>query len=342
LILEDLSLQSFRNLNKENFRFSAKKNLIHGMNGVGKTSVLEAIFLMGFGRSFLNIKKSDMIQFTHNQFMVRSVVASQFGKNDLSAIYDKQFGLFVNDKKSGLVEMNKYLFPVYFSSANYNLQVESKPHLRKMINRFIFGVHPLYMHYILCYNKALKQKNYLLKNRKNQTELSCWNKIMSEMAEKIMETRFNFIDTLNKEIKNRFNNDLEVEYRPSLKTPCPPIKDRIYQELEQIKARETQNCQSQIGPHLDNYHLKRSGKNLKFYSSGEKKINLLMIYIAFIEIFKNTKDEYPVFMVDDFDSAIDNRNINFLINNYPDMQIIATSVKKNNQFDRLIELKKEN
>jgi recombinational DNA repair ATPase RecF len=67
-----------------------------------------------------------------------------------------------------------------------------------------------------------------------------------------------------------------------------------------------------------------------------------MLYIAFIELFKRQKNEYPVFLVDDFDTAIDVENIDFLIKNYPELQVIATSVNKNNGFNRLIELRKEN
>jgi recombinational DNA repair ATPase RecF len=52
--------------------------------------------------------------------------------------------------------------------------------------------------------------------------------------------------------------------------------------------------------------------------------------------------EYPVFLLDDFDTAIDAKNIDFLMKNYPEMQVIATSVAKNQDFDRLIELIKEN
>ena len=96
------------------------------------------------------------------------------------------------------------------------------------------------------------------------------------------------------------------------------------------------------GPHLDRFSLFLDEKNLRFYSSGEKKINLLMLYISFIMLYKKEKKEYPVFLIDDYDTAIDRENIDFLMNHYPDMQIIATSVNKNSDFDQLIELIKEN
>jgi recombinational DNA repair ATPase RecF len=95
---------------------------------------------------------------------------------------------------------------------------------------------------------------------------------------------------------------------------------------------------SLLGPHLDGLELHLNSHHLKAYSSGEKKIHLFMLYIAFIELFKKVRDEYPVFLVDDFDTAMDAKNIDFLMESYPEMQVIATSVNKYSDFQQCIEL----
>jgi DNA replication and repair protein RecF len=229
------------------------------------------------------------------------------------------------------------------------------------MDRFMFGIDSLYIHYLLSYNKALKQKNYLLKTKQNLDELSSWNKILSEMSEKVVGTRMKFVEKLNTEIKNKFNRDLTVHYRssftsnqtpspsPTLPLPSTPAvwkntgisQHNFFMQLEKLKQSEMMQKRSLRGVHLDHFDIRLNRKDLRFYSSGEKKINLLMLYIAFIEYFKRLKNEYPVFLVDDYDTAIDEQNIEFLIENYPDLQVIATSVKKNDRFDRLIELRKE-
>ena len=113
-------------------------------------------------------------------------------------------------------------------------------------------------------------------------------------------------------------------------------------KLEDIKEEEIKFSKSLIGPHLDNFELNLNSKNLKFFSSGEKKINLLLVYISFIELFKKIKDDCPVFLVDDFDTAMDKKNIDILMKNYPEIQVIATSVNGNDKFDHFVELKREN
>jgi DNA replication and repair protein RecF len=348
LIIEDLKLIGFRNLKQFQASFCKNKNLIHGNNGAGKTSILEAIFLLGYGKSFLNVKKSDILNENSHQFSLHLIAANPYGrKNSISASYKEIFSLFLNNKKSDIFEINNYLYPIIFSSSNYNLYIESKTYIRKLLDRFIFGIDSLYIHYLLSYNKALKQKNHLLKTKQNIDEITSWNKIISEMSEKIVDIKIKFIDMLNKKIKSKFDNDLGINYIPSFDIDTRSKEKNIskmffFEQLEKRKPSEMIYKRSVIGPHLDHFHINLSNKNLKYYSSGEKKINLLMIYIAFIELFKGLKNEYPVFLIDDFDTAIDEENIDFLIKSYPELQMIATSVNKRNGFDQFIELKKEN
>jgi DNA replication and repair protein RecF len=342
LIIEYLKLNGFRNLKNYEISFCKSRNLIYGFNGVGKTSLLEAIFLLAFGKSFLNRKKSDLVNHNSNEFNIRLNCHQAHGFSQVAASYHNRFSLFLNEKKTNIFEINHYLYPVFFSSSDYNLYIENIPYTRKMIDRFIFGVDPLYIRYILGYNRALKQKNYLLKTTQDLSELRSWNKIISELAEKIVGIKMKFIEKLNSEITGKFDRGLTVRYQPSLKVEQGISRASFFQQMESRQEPELKMQRSLLGPHLDGFDILLNSKPLKFYSSGEKKIHLLMIYISFIELFRRVKQEYPVFLLDDFDTAIDSKNIDFLMKNYPEMQVIATSVTINHDFDRLIELKKEN
>ncbi|MCK4764269.1 MAG: DNA replication/repair protein RecF [Candidatus Aminicenantes bacterium] len=346
MIIKNLKISGLRNIQKGGFSFCEAKNLIYGANGAGKTTVLEAIFISGFGKSFLNVRKADMVNYGKMEFFITSAVKNFHGENKISAVYSSaagtKFSLLLNGKKTNIIELNEYLYPLFFSSSNYNLYIESKPYIRKLIDRFIFGVYALYIHYILGYNKALKQKNYLLKTRRDAAELSSWNQIISETAEKIVGLRMEFVGKLNGEIKSKYDNSLEIKYSPSLGSSGQLSRQDFFYELEGLKEREIKYHKSLKGPHLDNFEIHLNSRNLKFNSSGEKKINLLMVYISYIELFKKEKKEYPIFLVDDFDTAIDANNIEFLMENYPDLQVIATSVNRNSGFDKLIALEKEN
>ena len=304
--------------------------------------MLEAIFLLGFGKSFLNRKKAEMVNDNSQEFIIHLDTDGPAGKNRITAHYNNRFSLFLDQKKSTIFEIKRYLYPVYFSSSDYNLYIENKPYTRKMVDRFVFGVDTLYLRYLLSYNKALKQKNFLLKTKRNINELKSWNKILSEMAEKLVGIKMSFIKQLNVEIEKKFGTQLKFLYKPSFNLEEGISHTVFLQQIEAMEEKEMILRRGMIGTHLDKYSMELNSKPLSLYSSGEKKIHLLMIYIAFIELYKNIHSRYPIFLVDDFDTAIDSHNIDFLVKNYPSMQVIATSVNLHDAFDNTIQLKKEN
>lgn len=347
MIIRDLKLRGFRNLRQYEVSFCKNRNLIHGANGAGKTSILEAIFLSAYGKSFLSRKKSEILNHHSSEFVVHLHLTSSAEElesrgfdltNTISAYYQDRFLLNLNQKKTTIFEVNNYLYPVFFSSSDYNLYIESKPYTRRMIDRFIFGINPLYISYLLSYNRALKQKNFLLKTKRNSAELRSWNKIISELAEKLIGIKMTFVQRLNTEIRDTFDNRLNLVYRSSLHTKEGVSRESFFKQLEALKPSEIMSKRSLLGPHLDHLEIDLNSNHLKTYSSGEKKIHLLMLYISFIELFKKIRNEYPVFLVDDFDTAMDAENIDLLMENYPEMQVIATSVNKYGDFDRLIVL----
>jgi DNA replication and repair protein RecF len=345
LVVNKLQINGFRNLNKFNIQFGDWKNLIYGVNGSGKTSIIEAIYLLGFGKSFLQVSKQEMINFNGSGFYIHAEIANQSGENSLLASYDKKFKLQLNNEKGSSVEIGKYLYPLFFSSLNYNLIIDHNAYFRKMIDRFIFGVHALYLHYILRYNHLVKQKNYLLKKLGkpiNHSELDSWNKLLSETGFEIVKKRMNFINQLNNEIKEAFASELEINYYPALLANHEISETSIFNDLNSIKNSEIKFKHSLLGPHRDRFDLMVSDKKLQLFSSGEKKKHLIIVYLAFINLFYRSKNDFPVFLIDDYDVAMDEKNLNFIIDHFPQMQIIATSVLKNEKFGNLFELGKEN
>jgi DNA replication and repair protein RecF len=345
LVVKNLQINGFRNLNKFSIQFGALKNLIHGVNGSGKTSIIEALYLLGFGKSFLPVSKQEMINFNSSGFYLQAEIANKSSENSLLASFDKKFKMQLNNEKGSLVEIGKYLYPLFFSSLNYNLFIDHNPYFRKMIDRFIFGVHALYLHHILRYNHLVKQKNYLLKklgNPINYSELDSWNKLLSETGFEIVRKRMNFINQLNNEVKEAFASDLLINYHPALLSNHDISETSIFNDLCLMKNSEIKGKRCLLGPQRDHFNIMVAGKKLQLFSSGEKKKHLIMIYLAFINLFYRSQNEFPVFLIDDYDVAMDEKNLNFIIDHFPLMQIIATSVAKNSKFEKSFELAKEN
>ena len=323
--------------------FSSKHNLIFGCNGAGKTSILESLFLIAFGKSFLNSTRGEMLNRGSGEFNIISTVLKNEQSYEVGCHFSgDRLDLLIDQKRTTPSNVREIVYPVYFSSATYHLEIESLPHLRKQVNRFICGVDPIYIHYILSYNKALKQKNHLLKFRPDSDELVGWNRILSETGTRIVNCRQNFINELNREICTLGQIDLKITYFPSFSSGTDLTEEALMEEFNRIEEFERQYHRTLIGPHLDKFEINLGDRKLKSHSSGEKKIHLLMLYIAFIRLYRHVNSDFPVFLVDDFDTAMDQSNVEILMDTYPDMQILATSVNRNPRFDHQIELRKEN
>lgn len=343
MYIESIELTGFRNFKeKHTFDFVNGKNLIYGLNGSGKSSILESIYILGFGKSFLNVKKNEILNQDSQEFFAKSIINCKRGISDIKYYFGEDFSMFINGKKTKKLEMVNFFFPVFFSSSNYTYYVESRSYTRKMINRFLFGIDTLFTDSIIRYGKILKQKKFLLKKGGNYSQLAGWNKIMSEKIFHIIKKRSEFIDVLNREIEDGNNNNgLKIEYETIIDHRNNNVSvDAILDKIESVRTKEIKSGRVLIGTHLDKIEIMLNGRHLKFFSSGEKKINLIIVYLAYIAIFKKKREEFPIFLIDDFDIAIDHKNLKILSEKYPEIQVIATSVNKNKYFNNIIKIKK--
>lgn len=345
MVVKKLEINGFRNLNSFTASFAAEKNLIFGANGSGKTSVIEALFLLGFGKSFLPVRRGELVQFNAPGFFLSADVHGGSGENTVSASLEKSFSLRLNGESATLVEVGRYMYPLFFSHFSYGLVIDYAPYFRKLVDRFIYGVSSLYFHDVLRYTNTLKQKNSLLKNlgkAVDNSELHSWNLLLAEAGCKLVKKRMEFTDQLNRAIGDAYGCDLQMTYRPALLTHRIVSETTILDDLERMKNAEIKCRRTLIGPQRDRFELTVGGKKLHLFSSGEKKKFLIMLFMAFIELFRQSRGEYPVFLIDDYDAAMDERNLEHVLDHFPAMQVIATSVAGNARFATRLELKKEN
>ena len=344
MVVKKLEINGFRNLNGFSIAFSAEKNLIFGANGSGKTSVIEALFLLGFGKSFLPVKRRELVNYAADGFFLSAEVLNNTGENSVTACLDKGLSLKLNGESAPLTQLSRCLYPLFFSHFLYQHAIDCVPHFRKLVDRFIYGLNGLYLHDVLRYNNTLKQKNYLLKNSARTPhlpELNSWNMLLAETGSRIIEKRMAFTERLNATIDEIFGGALRMNYAPALLAPAPVSAASMFAELERISRSEVRSRRSLIGPQRDRFEVTVAGKKLQLFSSGEKKKFLMMLYMAFIELFRRARGEYPVFLIDDYDAAMDERNLDYVLDHFPAMQVIATSVARNGRFASLLELKKE-
>jgi DNA replication and repair protein RecF len=344
LVVNKLEINNFRNLNRLRLSFASERNLIFGANGSGKTSVIEALFLLGFGKSFLSVGRKELIQFGASGFFLNADILSCGNENNVSALLEQSFGLQLNGQKASLLEVGRHFYPLFFSHYSYNLAIDSTPYFRRLVDRLVYGLDSLYFHDVLRYNHALKQKNSLLRKLarpQQHSELNSWNTILAEMGCKVIERRMAFIDRLNSTSTEIFADDLRMHYHPALAGGPPYSPSSLMKDFDRALSAEVRCQRALVGPQRDRFEITVAGRRLPLFSSGEKKKYLLMAYMAYVELFRRARGEYPVFLIDDYDAALDGRNLDFLLDHFPVLQVIATSVTGNDRFAKRLELSKE-
>jgi DNA replication and repair protein RecF len=335
--INSLELHNFRNYEHERFEFSPLTNVIYGDNAQGKTNILEAVYMFSQGRSHRAKSDKELIRFGED--FARLSAAFE----DNSRSHTAKIQLKSNGKKSvsvNSVPINKlsklmsYLNVVMFSPEDLDLVKGSPSFRRHFIDSALSQLYPNYLVNLTEYNKALMQKNSLLKQLKaarvsNDQMLTVWNMSIAEKGAKIMKYRRDFIVKLNEfasAIQNEIcGEDLNIEYMPSVKPECMEEADFL-EYLEARQTREIELAASVCGIQRDDLKITIGDREARLYGSqGQQRTAALSMKIAQADYIQFIRDEYPVLLLDDIMSELDINRRMYLSQRIRDKQVLITS-----------------
>jgi len=332
MIIKSISLKNFRNYSEEKFDFSSNINILYGKNGQGKTNVIEALYYFCQGKSYRGCKDKEVIKFNEDKCLLKIEFESNLRDMEAEIIIDESKIVSINGINiKRLSELVGYLKAVIFTPDHLNIIKSGPSQRRNFLDSFLSSVYPVYFKYLINYYKVLKQKNILLKNRNNNYSLlSVWNEKLSEYGVIISKYREEIIKKINpyikkyqKEISDE-KEDLYLEYVCNIKD-MKEDKEKLYKYLEENKSRELEAGISLIGPHRDDFNFIINEKNAKIYSSqGQQRTAVLCLKLAEGELSKELTGEYPVFLLDDVLSELDDERKKKLLMKIPKKQVIIT------------------
>ena len=221
-LLKSLYLRNFRNFKDKEFFFSSQMNVIHGDNGKGKTNLLEAIYLLSTGRSFRAQHLSDLICEGEAFFHLEAEIV----QNNISFLIKTTFdGL---NKKLQLGSTTHTTFqpllgtlPLVLHAPSDAELITGAPNLRRrFLNLHLAQSDPLYIHHLIRYWRAMKQRNFLLKSSK-QEPIECWEEEMAHSALYLHKVRSSLIEELKDPLKSiaelisKEQETHELRYSPS-------------------------------------------------------------------------------------------------------------------------------
>ena len=335
--IKRLKLKSFRNYKDAVFEFSPRTNVIYGNNAQGKTNILEAVYLFSQGRSHRTKTDRELISF--GEEFTRLSLDFSDSKRD----YTADMRITRTGRKSininhvpilKLSRLMSYLNVVMFSPEDLDLVKGSPNARRRFIDSSLSQLYPAYLSALIEYNRALAQKNSLLKmlrgsGRDTDPTLSVWNETLAENGVKIMRARIDFTERIGAAaaaIQSEISGEtLNISYQPSIKLE-ELSKEAVLGYLTARERREIEMASSQYGVQRDDLYIAVNEREAKLFSSqGQQRTAALAMKIAQAEYIKDIKGEYPVLLLDDIMSELDINRRMYLSERIRDKQVLITS-----------------
>ena len=336
----EIAVSSYRNLAKQKVALGDELNIFTGDNAQGKTNLVESVYLCCIGKSPRTDKDKDLIRWEQDRAFVRVKYQSRFGEGEISV------ALTVGAKKQIAVnsvpiakigELMGYLNCIYFSPKEIEIISRTPAERRRFLDIDLCQTDKTYFYSLQRFNKALAQRNNLLKQAKTpdwvKETVFVWDKQIAEEGARVIAKRRSFCDKLKVYAKQSHatltdNKEvLELDYVTQIKgVSVTDIADNYLKLLQDNLEKDFQLRHTSVGCQRDDIALKINGTDVRaFGSQGQLRTTALSLKLAELQIFKNIIGEYPVLILDDVLSELDIDRQKRLLNFDGDLQILLTT-----------------
>ena len=337
---------NFRNLSGA-IEFSPGLNLIYGQNAHGKSSWLEAAYLLATTKSFRTSHPREAIKHNESEAMLRGTVARGNLSKDIQLLLTattKQ--TFVNGKREAVVRYLGNLDAIAFTADELDVVRGAPDARRKFLDRGVFGTLPSYLGTLNEYNRVLKQKNALLREASDaddplryQPQIETWNDQLVALGTEVYLARTGYLARLQSALNPSLfqAEEIRVRYKSSLegKGDLDNYAALLSERLNLRLKNEIAIGYSLVGPHRDDLEILSDGYEIaRFGSSGQQRSALLILELAQLTVYHQVFEEYPIFLIDDLDAELDRTRIEILLDYLDGKAQTIVSTSKRSIADR--------
>ena len=335
MYIEKIKLNNFRNYEQLELDLNKDINIIYGNNAQGKTNILEAIFLSSFGKSFRTNKEKEMIRFNEQSCLVEIFYQKKDrdGKVKIEIGNKKQISLN-GIKLKKLSELLGNINIVIFTPDDINILKDGPASRRRFLDMMIGQLRLNYVYNLNMYLKTIEQRNNYLRQIREENKpeemLEIWDENLAEYGEKIYIYRNEFINKILNKINNIHKNitDAKEEIRIEYLSNCDN-KENYLKLLKERRKLDIIKGYTTKGIHRDDFMIYINDKEVSTYGSqGQNRTAVLSLKLSELQVVYDEIGEYPILLLDDFMSELDEvRRKNFL-NNIKNTQVILTGTDK--------------
>ena len=333
MILKTLRVQNFRTHSDFILEIGEKSTLISGANGSGKTSLLEAIYFALQGTSFRSSDKEILrndgsswfrIDLKDSRDSLRTIIFN-------NAVQKSKKQFLVDGNKKARLNANLRIPVVLFEPDDLQLLSGSPTRRRNFLDYFLSHIFPSFQLALPRYNKALKQRNNLLKrDNVSKDELFPWNLMLAEYGAEIISKRQDFLELLNSKIEEVYfeisgvKDEIEIDYLGEKVS-----KNEILAILSENIERDKILGYTNFGPHKHDIQFifnKKPAQNVA--SRGENRSLVLALKFIETDILSDLTSKRPIVLLDDVFSELDDDRQKLLTKHFSKYQTIITSTNE--------------
>ena len=320
--LSNIYLNNFKNHLESNYELIDGINCFVGKNGIGKTNVLDAIHYLCLTKSYYNSSDALNINFNNDYFTLKGNFVKEEDDYELICSLSKNTNKVVkiNGKRYKRFSDHIGKFPVVIiSPTDSNLIIEGPDIRRRYLNSSISQFDNNYLTNLIEYNRALKQRNKLLKSisdgaKIDNITIEAFNYTLSQKSKYIFDSRKKFVEEINSifqtfyAVISKSKETVNLKYISHLKDNSMSELLNQNLEIDKISKSTTQ------GPHKDDISLIMDNRLIKkFGSQGQQKTFLVSLKLAQFELLEKINNIKPILLLDDIFDKLDNNRVEELL-----------------------------
>ncbi|MGA2449524.1 MAG: DNA replication and repair protein RecF [Polyangiaceae bacterium] len=311
LAIVTLRVRSFRNIASADVTLNPRLNVVCGDNAQGKTSLLEATYVLATSRSFRTNRVADVIAFKTDAAHVDAHVREQ-DINRHQAVGISHLGRFaeVEGKPSRPLAQYAVLTPVVvFDATSLSLVTGSGPERRKLMDRLALYASPSSYVDALAYARAMRARRRVLETRGSTSrDLDPWEELMARHGSSWASARAAAVHSLAVFAHEvflaigRMTSSLSMGFRPG----APDDPNAFRAALVQAREHDRRHRSDAVGRHKDDIHFALDSRSARFNASqGERRVIVLSTKLAEIRLLRRLRGVTPIFLLDDISTELD-------------------------------------
>ena len=341
MLIKDLYLKDWRNGEENILSFSPQTTLICGENAAGKTNILEGICFFAAGKSFRGCKDKELIRFGCDSSAADITYVSNGVTNKMGVRLKKNAKKTFLKNGAPISKMSEFLGAfrcVIFTPDHLDLVKGAPEGRRRFTDMAICQSFPRHVAALNEYNRLLIQKNAHLKgNAVFEELLEVYDERMAVLAANITVNRRKYIKALEESGKS-FLYDMSEEREELSLTyitqsegeKTNEIKESYLGLFKEKRGAEIEKRMTLCGPQKDDISIHINRKSAKsFCSQGQQRSIVLALKLAEGEISRSLTGEYPVFLLDDVLSELDENRRDYILKRIESRQVIITGCDEN-------------